>query len=719
MSRNAVLSAEARAQQEKTFLEALQARPIPVDTLVAGLKFLTAAGETEAAEASTQMLESTLIETGDRDGLIRLLRFRSADRENDRAFGILCRDALLKAWKDRDAGVYLETAGFGECPASESFRRLDLLLACKPGVLCLDTTWGIGVVKRLDTFYRKVTFDFPGKPGHALSFASVVETLTLVDEKHILSRHHVNPSEIARLVSEKPDEIVRMALRSFGSLSVVRLEQMLVSHKIIAAGAWKGFWDSARKALKTDPLVEIPSKRSNPIQLHAQARDFNEAWLDAFSGERDLRQIVAGVEAFFDASNGVISDAARAILTDRLAFAIKGARNTDPALYAHLTSVSVRTGIEAVPLAEMREHLWEQQRYIQAAEHMIARDVGSLVRVLITDPTGPARLLGTLCAMPFSLLSETLDALREGEHLEAAQQRCRELLLAPKAPPTLIVWVFRNRNALSGWPIPGLAELLAHGILLVEQKLVGESLRMQNQMRSMFEHAKWFENVLGELDEAGRCALFDRLQASTAFDPTTQRALLGRMLKYDPALVGRKRSSDPHASAPRTSGHFTSWRSLAERQAQYKRLIEIDLPKSSQDIAVARSYGDLRENFEYQAAKQAQSLLLQRQSEMDLELKQTKGTDFANAPIDRAGMGVTVTLAHADGRIKRFSILGEWDRDEALGIISCKSRMAQCLEGCRVGDEIRIPGETGEESVTIQAVEALDDAVRAWVNAVL
>ena len=79
-------------------------------------------------------------------------------------------------------------------------------------------------------------------------------------------------------------------------------------------------------------------------------------------------------------------------------------------------------------------------------------------------------------------------------------------------------------------------------------------------------------------------------------------------------------------------------------------------------------------------------------------------------------MGTIVSLAHPDGRTRRFCILGEWDRDEALGIISCKSRVALCLEGHKTGETVTIPGEAGDEAVTITAVEPLDATLREWVG---
>jgi transcription elongation GreA/GreB family factor len=706
----------AIAEQETRFLASLETRPIPVDALIEEIRSQQAAGQTSAAANFTQLLEDALVEAVDRDGLLRFLRFRAGSRESDRAFCLFCRELLAEVWKDRDAAAYLDAVGFGEQTAAEALRRLALLLSCQPGAMFLDKTWGFGVVTRVDAFYRKVTLDFRSKPGHQLTFAYAAEALTPVDASHLLAHCHANPAAVARLVTEQPDEVVRMALRSFGALSAMRLEQLLIEHRIVAAAEWKPFWERARKGLKADPLVEMPAKRSEPIILHARTRDYGAAWLDGFARERDPARILTGVEAFCEAADGAFDESARPVLIDRLAFAVKGALNTDPALYARLAALMDRTRIEAVPPAEMRAHLWEQNRFLKAASQLVARDTERLVKVLLAEPGADARLLAVLDEMPFVLLTETLAALREGPSLAGVQARCRELLLSPHAPPALVVWVFRHRETLADWPLPGLSELLAHAILLVEANLSGEELRMQNHMRQLFENSRWFRAVLQELDESGRRALFDRIQASNAWDAATQRALMGWMIKFDPGLSERRRASDGASAPARPADRLTSWRSLLERRALYKRLVEVELPKSSQDIAVARSYGDLRENFEYHAAKHAQSLLLQRQSEMDQELKLVRGTDFAQASTAAVGAGVVVRLAYPDGRKGSFCILGEWDRDEALNIISCKSRMAQCLEGCRPGATVQVPGEHGDESVTIEAIEPLTQAVRDWIG---
>ena len=701
-------------EQDTQFLAALDKRPIPVDTLLGTLRFLTANGQASQSENFLQAMQDTLIEAKDRDGLLRLLRYRLAGREAEKSFGNTCRELLLKVWKDRDAVSLLDTAGFGERAPVEAFLRLDILLACKPGALCTDKTWGFGVIKRLDAFYKKITVDFATKPAHQITFAHAAEALTFIPPEHLLARSHLDPAGVATLVKDQPEEIVRLALRSFGNMPVVRLEQVLTDNHIVKGADWKRFWDAARKALKNDPLVEIPTKRTESITLRAQSLDYSDAWMAVFAKERDLEKIVVGVEGWRETIGGTPSEIALAVLTDRLAFAAKGARNTDPALFAQIASLMVRTGVAARPPEEMRDHLWEQNRFLKAAEKLSARDCERMIAALIAEPDAPARLMAVLDQMCFNLLSETLAALREGPGLAVAQARSRELLLSPKAPPPLIVWVFRNREQLTAWPLPTLAELLSHAIILMEEPMTGEALRMQNTIHQMFENTKWFEGILGELDVAGRRALFDRIQASTsAWDSTTQRSLIGRMMRFDPTLAERRRTE---VATTKSTERLTSWRSLRDHQLLYKQLIEVDLPKNSQDIATARSYGDLRENFEYHAAKHQQSLLLQRQSEMDQALKLVKGTDFANVPTNVVAPGVLVTITYGDGHVNRFCVLGEWDRDEALNIISCQSRMAQCLMGQKVGDTISVPGESGDEPVTIAAIEPLDDVIRAWIS---
>ncbi|MDD5706400.1 MAG: hypothetical protein PHR35_10765, partial [Kiritimatiellae bacterium] len=616
---------------EERFLTDLEQRPVPIDKLLDTLQELRTSGQQELSEDWAQAMQEALVELGDTDALRRLLAVWAVWRADGRGFGAFCHDVLKKAGKTRLWTACIASVGFGEIAPSESLRRLDLLLSCSPGTFCLDKTWGFGVVKRVDDFYKRMVVDFTLKPNHAMALAYAAEALSLVGDDHLLARRHRDPAAIERLTRDDPGEVVRLVLRSFGPLSAARLETLLTEHKIVVPDDWKRFWDAARKALRSDPLVDIPAKRTEPLTLRSAAVTHDRAWFEALRGERDTAVLMRQLQSLdASADAGTLDAAAREALSDRLAFALKGAFNTDAALYARLALLTRRLQLTEPPAADLRAHLWDEERFVRAGESLPARDCGQMAAMLLEDEGAVERLLAAVPRMNLNLLSETFAALLAlPAAREVLQARCRELLVGVAVSPVLLVWTLRNLPAVAGWPLPSLYELMAHAIAVIEDRtLSGETLRMQHHLHALFESAKWFEPAFESLSGIQRQAIFDRIYGNApVWEPSAHRALVARMIKGDPDLAGRKRNT---ATVAAPAGRWTSWRSLRERQEQLTRLIEVDLPRNSQDIAAARSHGDLRENFEYQAAKQQQTILLQRREEWERDLHQVRGTGFAD-----------------------------------------------------------------------------------------
>ena len=567
------------AQTESLFLSLLEKRPMPAAELLALINTVSITETGKKAEEWTALLMQELTEAADFAGLYQVVKDRLPLLS--KAFkpsGI--RDLLKKACKDRLVTALIDASSFGDVPLAESFRRLDLFLVLTPGTLVIDPAWGFGTVKRLDDFYKRVTIDFTGKHGHTMTFATACESLSRASHDHLLTMRHNDPEGMARLAKEQPGELVRLALCSFGDMPVSRLEDVLTKNGFVAAAHWKSFWETARKALKNDPLVTIPAKRADAIQLRAQAESYGDAWFDNLATTKDPQKILEALGELEETGKLTgLESALRGILEDRLAFAIIGAHNTDAALYARLAVLVNRLGFLTPPVEQLRAHLWEQHRYIKAAEDMAVRDIAAMTTFLLAEGGHAAtRLLEALPKMPFSLLNEVLSALKTSPE---AEETCRGLLSQPKAPATLVNWIFRFRKEVV-WRLPPLIDLLNHAIVLVEARLSGEALRMQNNLKVLFEQPKWLDAVFEELAEPQRLLFFDRIQASTAWDPSTHRSLIARMMKLDPLLAERKKSLAPQ---PPSSVRWTSWRSLAEHQLLHKKLVEVDLPKNSRDIA--------------------------------------------------------------------------------------------------------------------------------------
>jgi transcription elongation factor GreA len=129
--------------------------------------------------------------------------------------------------------------------------------------------------------------------------------------------------------------------------------------------------------------------------------------------------------------------------------------------------------------------------------------------------------------------------------------------------------------------------------------------------------------------------------------------------------------------------------------AEFLRLQQVERPRIIQAIAEARGHGDLSENAEYHAAKEAQSLNEGRIAELEDKLQRAEVIDISKLSGSTVKFGATVTLVDEDtDEQKIFQIVGESEADVKSGRISITSPTARALIGKKVGDcvEVNTPG---------------------------
>ena len=627
------------------------------------------------------------------------------------------RDALKKTTRDRLLLSFLDGVDFGERPLAESLVRLEklvYLVSKKPGeagALVLSKAWGLGKVRSVDDFYRRVTVDFRTKRGHQFTYASACDMLEPAPDGHILVMRESDPAGFEALLKEKPGNFVVEVLKSFGDMPVVRLEDVCVQNGFVKPAAWKAFWDRARADLRHNKNVEIPARRADPIRIKASVEDYGEGWLTAFAHETDPKRILAMVREFV--AQGKLKgadEATRAKIGERLVFAVTAARKVDDALYARLAGEVVSLGFQEPPASEMRDYLWDRRRYIKAAAELPAREVGAMVAFLASDAEAKDKLLKSIPDLCFTAVSEIV-AQFGGE--PACRAAVGEMMRQPKAPPTLTTLLVGRYEQFIEWKeLPPLITLLAHAVALGEGRQSGETLKMQNLVRRLFADKAWLEKVFGWLSPEDQALFFERFQASIAWDPSTHHATVVRMTKIAPALE----SHVVKAETKREYARVTSYRSYGLRKAEYLKLINEDMPANVKRIEFAKSYGDLSENAEYQYAKDEQRALMQKQTLMQAELEAVKPGDFSDATTDEVMPGVTVVIS-ANGGEKTWTILGEWDNDLSMGIISSKTRVAQNMLGKKVGDSFELPdAEGGISFAEIREIRPLGDEVREWMK---
>jgi transcription elongation factor GreA len=139
--------------------------------------------------------------------------------------------------------------------------------------------------------------------------------------------------------------------------------------------------------------------------------------------------------------------------------------------------------------------------------------------------------------------------------------------------------------------------------------------------------------------------------------------------------------------------------------AEFLRLQQVERPRIIQAIAEARTHGDLSENAEYHAAKEAQSLNEGRIAELEDKLQRAEVIDVSKLSGTTVKFGATVTLVDEDTDEKKvFQIVGESEADVKSGRVSIISPTARALIGKKVGDSVEVNTPGGGKSYEILKV---------------
>tara|TARA_B100001123_G_scaffold450045_1_gene618219 strand:+ start:6374 stop:6838 length:465 start_codon:yes stop_codon:yes gene_type:complete len=132
-----------------------------------------------------------------------------------------------------------------------------------------------------------------------------------------------------------------------------------------------------------------------------------------------------------------------------------------------------------------------------------------------------------------------------------------------------------------------------------------------------------------------------------------------------------------------------------------------ELPK---EIQKARELGDLRENAEYQAAKERQRFVEARISMLQARVSEISLMNLDKLPRDRAGFGSTVHLMKPEGEKVVYQLVMAEDADPDRGWISTASPIGRALVGKEVGDEVKVPTPNGVREFEIIKLATIHDA---------
>ncbi len=588
-------------------------------------------------------------------------------------------------------------------------RHMGALTALLEAGFCQHKSWGFGKVKALDGIAGRLLIDFQNKAGHGMDLAFSAETLKPISKDHILARKASDLKGLQQMAALHHLEVVKLVIDSFGGRATI--SQIQESLKDVVPTDWKKWWEVARAEMKKDGHFQIPTKKTDPIVYQTEQTELGDRLLSEFRAAKGLKARVVVVneilKSFEDFTKREAIPEILALLNSEIAShaqtreseALEGIFARDDLRVAAslgagegeigsrdiwTRAARIRGIFEDLPAAKHRRALesfkdampdWAAQIVIMLNEQIPAKLVGECARLLLTENRG-------------QLLKDTIT----------------RLISQHSASSELLLWLGKERNDYFA-DILG-PEVFRAMLTAIERDQFQE--KRSNRLRDyVMEDLELLPELIESADVEVVRDLTRSLQLSPSFDDMDKRSLLARIVKAYPAI--QDMISGDHAREDKTI--LTSWKSIERRKSEYDDLCNNKIPANIKDIALARSYGDLRENAEYKFAKEQQKILNRRKHELELQQARARGTDFANANTEAVSAGTTVRFTDlATGQQETLHVLGAWDGSEERAVISYLSPVGQALQGKSVGAEVSMGEGAHQRRVRIDAIELADVA---------
>jgi transcription elongation factor GreA len=598
----------------------------------------------------------------------------------------------------------LVDAGKLTLPAASQLEKL------KPGTFCLHKSWGFGRVSDWNLLLNQIVIDFAGKKSHPMQAQYAAENLMPLAPEHFLVRKATNLGSIKDLARENPAALVQNVLESLdGKATAQQIGEWLVGD-VLSEAEWKRWWESTKKLLKASGAFSIPAKKTEPIQLRGEGVSHADELIASFNKARlpkeqiaALDQIIKFHQQFKEPEKqlqpiiGTIENMAvrNQKMHPELAFELIIARDDLLERVPQLHTTHIGLTLSKLILQEEKRLNSVLPKLPAAKEKRVLQALPSALGPHWTD-----RALQLMQGSHGRMIAQIPRILSEAGQRAELRTMLERSIREHSATSEMLAWLCSERERWSELITP---DLLGAIFATLEREQHNTPGRASKLHRVLVEDRRLLGDIFEKADIAIARDAMRRIQLSPLFDELTKRSLLGRVVKVYPELEGAITGAQPQVKA---APLIVSWSSLERRKAEYEELVKVKIPENSKEIALARSYGDLSENFEFKAAKQMQSVLMRRKAELEQMLHNARGTSFENVDTSRVSIGTIVTLrAMETNKEETYTILGAWDGDPDRHIISYQTAIGQALLGHKTSDAVSLNTEHGASQFTIVSIQ--------------
>jgi transcription elongation GreA/GreB family factor/transcription elongation factor GreA-like protein len=582
-------------------------------------------------------------------------------------------EALRKSNGDhKNFNRAFQIANFND-PASnpvERAEKIEAWLTYDEGECFFMNGRGAGCVTELNPELGITRLDFENDKRVSVPLGAAAKFLIPLPQGHVLREKFTNGDKLKASAKQSPADFFARILKSFGRpMLMSEVRDAVIG--IVPEEKWSSWWTAARK----NPQVVTSGSGAKATYAFAGSevdaasairRDFDRADVKT-KLELAKKHSSRGQELADAFSTALAAEAARLARTDAAtAWQILTTLDSLPGRYeSPIEPSSLLTGpMASRTIAGINDKsMREKALAVARANHPEWPKVFAESFFLDDEPR---------------ILTSIIGELEAAGQTEVRDRLIDETLRYPRRHPRAFYWYVKRLNEDESMTDKATYPILFQILdALTNDEFSGVRARLKDLFDKGGLAVRIVMNQNNEEQARRLVETLDRYGAVEEYrrDIVKQAALM----KY------------PTLREPAAEPVYATAESLERKRAELQHLKNVDIPANSKALQAAREMGDLRENFEYKAARSRAEFLSARVGEMASEISRVRVLDPQQIDIGTVRVGTKLQLSNGDER-RTVSILGPWESDPEHGVYSNESDVAKKLMGHAAGDVVSFMG---------------------------
>jgi transcription elongation GreA/GreB family factor len=633
-------------------------------------KSLVKKHETERALTLVQLHLDSLIASGETASLVQLAQtLLGFWPDCSPARMVLLNHIRLLYKKSPNIEKVARMLNVANCTGTDILRQFERWARYDEGRAVYMSTKGVGRVKEVNLALGVVRIVFNHTDLMSCKIDEAERLCLSLPQGHFLVKKLDSLKELQELAQNDPSALLALLFSSVKTtLSLAEVKTMLGG--IISDDKWTSWWSRARK----DNRLLVGSGTKPDV-----------SWSDS------LDAALAEVKKQFDAAAtldkldmfqkfGSRTTDFTAYMVDALVVIANKNLESQPSLALEIIfrlDKAIKDGTVAVAF-DSDEILKQKEVFlsIDGITDRLARRKAILrikdVRDDWTDLYG--KFLSTESDVQIiSIIYETLQTKGNRELLD---QLVSKTLAEPLSSPRFFLWLCKEMPSRPELKSKATVVFLLPLLRILDHKLFKGMHPALRKLFDLGEAADWAVAALSS-DDAAR--VLTELTHDNGLEDYRKERIRQEIYTLYPQLHEKKIVLT-----------YVTKDALEIKRTELQKIVREDLPHNSLEIQRTREYGDLRENFEYHAARARQEMLSSRAKSLHDELNTTRAIDPNTVDVSKISIGTRVLLKEQGGSGESIEImvLGPWDSDPAKNILSYTSVAGEAMLYAKVGSEV-------------------------------